>query len=250
MALRDSPYLPLYVQDYLTDEKLSLCSASSQGVYIKILCILHKTDEYGCLLLRQKDQQKGSKLFPFAAKLAKLLPFEKSELETALTELVDEGVLQLEKNKLWQKRMVKDFAISTIRSKTGSKGGAATNAAKRSAKKPANDTANSDIDNESDNESNIKEQFRKKFFENDVLNLAFQQWLSSCAENRKLYSPSSIQALQMQMNSKSDEQNIAEVNQSLRNNWKNLRAVQPEFVITKMKSAAEVIDVPWKKPTK
>ena len=30
MALRNQPYIPLYVQDYLTDEKLSMCSWATQ----------------------------------------------------------------------------------------------------------------------------------------------------------------------------------------------------------------------------
>ena len=57
MALRDQPYLPLYVQDYLTDEKLNNCSASSQGIYIKIMCLFHKCDPYGGILLKQNDKQ-------------------------------------------------------------------------------------------------------------------------------------------------------------------------------------------------
>ena len=35
MALRNQPYIPLYVQDFLTDEKLNQCSPASQGIYIK-----------------------------------------------------------------------------------------------------------------------------------------------------------------------------------------------------------------------
>ena len=43
MALRDQPYLPLYVQDFLTDEKLAECSAMATGVYIRLMCIMHKS---------------------------------------------------------------------------------------------------------------------------------------------------------------------------------------------------------------
>ena len=57
MSLRNQPYFPLYVQDFLTDEKLNCCSASSQGVYIKIMCLLHKSEVYGELMLKQKDKQ-------------------------------------------------------------------------------------------------------------------------------------------------------------------------------------------------
>ena len=60
MALRDQPYLPLYVQDFLTDEKLIECSASATGVYIRVMCIMHKSDPYGMILLKQKDKQTSS----------------------------------------------------------------------------------------------------------------------------------------------------------------------------------------------
>ena len=70
MARRDQPYLPLYVQDFLTDEKLIECSAESTGVYIRLLCIMHKSQEYGRILLKQKDKQSESKLSDFAFKLS------------------------------------------------------------------------------------------------------------------------------------------------------------------------------------
>lgn len=123
MALRDQPYFPLYVQDFLTDEKLNCCSASTQGVYIKILCILHKQDEYGCILFKQKDKQTDDKLRNFALKFAKLLPFDSNTIYDALIELVDENVLIIEGDKLYQKRMVKDGQISMSRSIAGKTGG-------------------------------------------------------------------------------------------------------------------------------
>jgi hypothetical protein len=115
MALRDQPYLPLYVQDYLTDEKLNACCPATQGIYIKIMCILHKSEEYGKLLLKQKDQQSPQQIKNFAYRLAKLLPFRESEIELALTELIDEGVMSIDGNTLYQKRMVKDGEISEKR---------------------------------------------------------------------------------------------------------------------------------------
>lgn len=123
MALRDQPYIPLYVQDFLTDEKLSQCSPASQGVYIKIMCVLHKQEEYGTILLKQKDKQNLSNISNFACKLSKLLPFQIKILEDALEELIEEGCLFIEGDKLIQKRMVKDNAISTSRSNAAKKGG-------------------------------------------------------------------------------------------------------------------------------
>lgn len=159
MALRDQPYLPLYVQDYLTDEKLNACCAASQGVYIKIMCILHKSDEYGKLLLKQKDQQNANKIINFANKLAKLLPFTREEIEAALTELLDEGVMTIDGDTLFQKRMVKDGEISAKRAlaanrsviKRSNPNDFATT--KQSAKRPAKAEQNPENEYEYENEN-------------------------------------------------------------------------------------------------
>lgn len=122
MALRDQPYLPLYIQDFLTDEKLNECSAASTGVYIKIMCLMHKHEQYGKILLKQKDKQTDSKTKNFAIKFAKVLPFDLQTIELALKELLEEGVLKYEGDYIIQKRMVADNDISIKRSKAGSLG--------------------------------------------------------------------------------------------------------------------------------
>jgi len=126
MALRDQPYFPLYVQDFLTDEKLNECSAESTGVYIKILCIMHKSNPYGTILLKQKDKQDENICFNFANKLVKHLPYSVLVIERSLKELVDEDVLQLNGDGLTQKRMIKDYNISLKRSEAGKIGGIKT----------------------------------------------------------------------------------------------------------------------------
>ena len=123
MALRNQPYIPLYVEDFLTDEKLNLCSAATQGIYIKMMCIFHKSENYGGILLKQKDKQNSSTPFNFACKFAKLLPFSFDEILLAITELIDENVLLIDGDFLFQKRMVKDNYISETRSESGKKGG-------------------------------------------------------------------------------------------------------------------------------
>lgn len=127
MALRDQPYLPLYIQDFLTDEKLNECSASTVGVYIKIMCLMHKSEEYGTILLKQKDKQSKEQNFKqsvlFSLKLAKLLPFDFDVIQSSLEELLDEKVLHIEGDFLCQKRMIKDHLISIKRSLSGKSGG-------------------------------------------------------------------------------------------------------------------------------
>ncbi|HUM52289.1 MAG TPA: hypothetical protein PK431_10755 [Chitinophagales bacterium] len=127
MALRDQPYLPLYIQDIMTDEKLNECCAATHGVYIKgIMCLMHKSETYGKILLRQKYKQNESKELNFATMFANHLPYTVDIIFAALVELIREDVCQFEGDYLVQKRMVKDGELSIIRSLSGKKGGKAT----------------------------------------------------------------------------------------------------------------------------
>jgi len=147
MALRDQPYLPLYVQDFSTDEKLMECSASATGLYIRIMCLLHKTNDYGKLLLKQKDKQNSDQIKNFALKIAKHVPYTFDVVFDGLNELLIEDVLKIEGDWLIQKRMVYDGELSITRSKTGSKGGETTQKRIKSFAK-ANNKANTEIENE------------------------------------------------------------------------------------------------------
>ncbi len=126
MALRNQPYLPLYIQDFLTDEKLMECSSSATGIYIRIMCVMHKSEEYGTILLKQKDKQCVKQDENFAYKIAKYMPYSFDEILAGLSELINEGVLQIDGDKLIQKRMIRDNYISIERGKAGKKGGEKT----------------------------------------------------------------------------------------------------------------------------
>jgi len=152
MALRDQPYLPLYVQDFLTDEKLIECSAQTTGVYIRLLCLMHKSDEYGKILLRQKDWQTDQQILNFAKKLLRQMPYTEEIIFNSLVELINEGVCIIDGDYLIQRRMVKDNEISCIRKITGSKGGFAK--ANNVAKNIANVIANTEYEYEDVNINN------------------------------------------------------------------------------------------------
>lgn len=173
MALRDQPYIPLYVQDLLTDEKLMECSAASHGVYFRLLCILHKQEEYGVILLKQKDKQTDNQIKNFALKLAKPLPFDLLLIEKCIAELECEKVIHIEGDKLIQKRMQKDGLISDERSKAGKLGGKTTQSKTEKkdlfakAKSEAKSKQNTEYVFENEDES-ISEKQIKLF--NDILN--------------------------------------------------------------------------------
>lgn len=138
MALRDQPYFPLYVNDFLSDEKLGECSAESTGVYIRLLCIMHKSEEYGTIKLKEKDKITSKSIANFSNKLSKLMPYTVETVERSLEELLLENVIKMEGDKIWQPRMVKDGHISEVRAKAGSAGGKSVRdiATKRKYNKP------------------------------------------------------------------------------------------------------------------
>lgn len=158
MALRDQPYLPLYVQDYLTDEKLSMCTWSTQGVYIKILCLLHKSDPYGTILLKQNDKQTQNVALNFAMKIMKLLPIEKDTIYEAINQLIDEGCLSIDGDKMFQKRMVRDNELSIVRAESGRAGGLKTQFAKAKAEARAKANIRANTENENENENEIEKE--------------------------------------------------------------------------------------------
>ena len=106
-------------------------------------------------LLKQKDKQTEFFASNFALKLLKHLPYGFDVIRDAINELVEEGVLIVDGDKLYQKRMVKDNYISELRSKAGSEGGKVTQfaKAKSQAKGKAKHQANSEYENEIEIES-------------------------------------------------------------------------------------------------
>jgi len=197
MPLRDQPYLPLYIQDFMTDEKLIECSASATGVYIRIMCVLHKQENYGKLLLKQKYKQTDKQIKNFALQLATSLPYQIEEISAALSELLAEKVLFLEGDFLIQKRMVKDDTLSLVRAKAGTKGGKKTQKfAKANAK--AKSQANSEIENEyeSENKNEIKSIKLRDFekFENWSEDLLSDQYFEQMLMKEKFnFSPEGLQ---------------------------------------------------------
>lgn len=147
MALTDQPYLPLYVDDWMNNSKLKMCSPGAHGLMISIMCLMHKSEEYGVILLKQKFKQNTEQRKNFASQVAKLTSFDLLEIELFFYELLDEKVLKIDGEKLVCSRMVKDASTSKNRSLSGSKGGKTTqNKTKYFAK--ANVEANTGIENE------------------------------------------------------------------------------------------------------
>lgn len=123
MSLRNQPYLPLYVLDFTSDEKLRRCSAESYGVYIFLMCLLHRQPEYGVITLKERQKKSDDNVVNFACDLLYQMPFEYDVIERSLRQLIAEEVLSLEGDSLFQRRMVRDGELSKKRAEAGKKGG-------------------------------------------------------------------------------------------------------------------------------
>jgi uncharacterized protein YdaU (DUF1376 family) len=221
MSLRNQPYLPLYVQDFMTDEKLAECSAKSTGVYIRLMCLMHKSEEYGKILLKQKDKQTDNQIENFACKVAKFFPYDHTTVFNALTELINEAVLAIDGDYLIQKRMVKDAEISEIRAQSGSKGGKKTTSKFAKAKVQAKRQANTEIEIEI--KDVIKEVLKHPFSKD--FSKEWERW-KKYKKAQHSFSYKYLDTEQTALNglatlSGNNEQTaIAIINQSIANGWK------------------------------
>lgn len=160
---REKPYLPLYVQDFISDERLRECSAMSVGVYIFVMCLMHKSDEYGAIVLKQRDKQSDNQILNFANKLDKHLPFGLEIIMNSLKELLLNEVLHIKLDTMYQRRMQKDGEISLKRASAGQKGGIKSLGkgkkvaqANDEASDEAKPQANRDIDIDNDIKDNLE----------------------------------------------------------------------------------------------
>jgi len=123
MALRNQPYIKFFPKDWLSDDKLNECCANSHGVFISLMCLMHQSQEYGVILLKQKYKQSTKQTLNFAYQFENKMPFPVEDIERGLEELINEDVIQLNGSRLSQKRMVKDVKLSDVRSEAGKVGG-------------------------------------------------------------------------------------------------------------------------------
>lgn len=182
-ALRKLPYIPLYVQDFTSDEKLTGCSASAVGVYIFLLCFLHKSETYGKLILRTKDlltdeetyeikkqiesktkSKTKSKIIAFAKRLQRNMPFELYEIATGLTELEEERVITVEGIELYQKRMIRDGEISEKRSSNGALGGRPTKAYE-----PSKSKTKSKVESKNESKNKANTEYENEYENNNII---------------------------------------------------------------------------------
>ena len=189
MALRNQPYFPLYVQDYLTDERLLKCKLSSQGVYIRILCHMHKSETYGVLFISDYERANNVEIIEsYKAKLKQnkncaYLNYDLSQIAEsvhvvcaltgyggdvimpAIIDLLAYNVIVLEHEFIIQKRMYADGLNSLKKAEAGKKGGQGRKkevVLKIINKAKHKQNTEYEYESEYENEINKKGAFRKK----------------------------------------------------------------------------------------
>jgi len=148
------PWFPFYADDWLSHDKLRSCSSAARGLWIDMLCLMHKNDRRGYL------QLSGKSVTP--EQLARMTGRSPDETSQQLAELIAADVASVaEHGIIFSRRMVKDERIRQVRSAAGAKGGAKTGvylskiSSKRpaKAKQPPQQTSGSGSDSGSDSSS-------------------------------------------------------------------------------------------------
>lgn len=104
MAKGRAPYFPFYPDDWTSDDGLAACSIGAQGLWIYMLCVMHRSPKPGYLLNANGERFPEDRL-----RMARNIPDELfsvliSELETmAVFSRTEDGTI-------YSRRMVRDFS--------------------------------------------------------------------------------------------------------------------------------------------
>jgi len=122
-----NPWTKWYWQDYLSDENLSDCSLAAQGLWMRMLGYMARSEKRGYLLLNgnQKESKSLAEQKQIESKvLAKRTHTDEKIIEQLIGELEENGVFSRDENGIiFSRRLVREAELSRIRSEAGRKGG-------------------------------------------------------------------------------------------------------------------------------
>lgn len=114
------PAFQFYPNDWLGDMNLRMCSVGTRGVWIDLLCLMHKSKKYGFLV--HKVDGKWANMSPKT--IQKLTGMTTKRIIIGIQELSKNDVIKHDAHGLiYSKRMVKDHALRVIRKEVGKLGG-------------------------------------------------------------------------------------------------------------------------------
>lgn len=114
------PWAKWFFDDWLSDEKLALCSLAAQGLWMRLLAIMHKSHRRGFL-----SQANGK---PYSQEqIARACGCSAEEAAHLTQELITTGAAYVDEHGvIFNMRMVREEQLRKVRSAAGRKGGNAT----------------------------------------------------------------------------------------------------------------------------
>lgn len=110
------PWMKFYPSDWQADPLLRACSLAARGLLIELLCLMHKSEWRGYLLVNG--------VRPTEIQLKQLVGCSAQTVRCCRDELLKNGVLsQTENSTLFSRRMVRDTEKQEVDRVNGSKGG-------------------------------------------------------------------------------------------------------------------------------
>lgn len=112
-----NPWLKFYPTDWRSDEQLRNCSIAARGLWIEMLCLMHRASPYGHLIIN------GEVLTD--AQLAIQTGTPSEQIPALVGELEKAGVFsRTGKGAIYSRKMVRDEKKANVNAKNGQNGGA------------------------------------------------------------------------------------------------------------------------------
>jgi hypothetical protein len=109
------PWMKFSPDRWQRDEALRMCGAAARGVWAELICIMHKADPYGHLLVRGKQ--------PTDRQLSVITGLSMLEIAQGLMELEENEVFsRTDDGTIYSRGMVRDMELHEEMSRRGSKG--------------------------------------------------------------------------------------------------------------------------------
>jgi hypothetical protein len=116
MKQPSKPWMKFYPSDWQSDPALRMCSLAARGFWIECMVIMHKSDDYGMLLINGKK--------PSNSQLGILVGASENEVKELLLDLENSGVFSINRNGvIYSRRMVRDEIKSRKNRDNGKLGG-------------------------------------------------------------------------------------------------------------------------------
>jgi hypothetical protein len=117
VTARALPWMKFAPDRWQRDEALRMCGASARGVWMELMCIMHKAEPYGHLLVRGKQ--------PSDKQLSVITGIPVLELSAAIDELEENEVFsRTDDGTIFSRGMVRDAQQHERLSAAGAKGAA------------------------------------------------------------------------------------------------------------------------------